>query len=294
LESKDYPALYRESDSLAINAQKKHFWLVRTKIALLLVITGIMSVSWGQQPSLRTLVAIVLAISLVLSIAFTAIMNVKDLDRVWFSGRTIAESIKTETWSFMMKVDPYDGTLTDSEAEDRFLNRLDEILRRQPSVRSLLALNPTGGPQITQHMRQMRNETLENRRTYYLQKRIRDQRHWYAQKAMWNKGQESRWFVITWILELAAASIAIIMIIMEDIIINPIGIITTISAGILAWINARSYREPSESYGLAAQELALFEDRANQVSTEERLARLVLDVEKIITREHSIWLGRLL
>jgi len=292
LESQDYPTLYRETDSSSINAQKKHFWLVRTKIALLLVIAGIASIAWSQEPNLRTSAAIVLAIFLVVSMVLSAIMDMKKFDRIWFSSRAVAESIKTESWSFMMKIEPYGDAIPDSEAEDRLLNRLDGILHLQPSVSSELAPYLQQGALITEHMRQIRNETLENRRTYYVQSRIRDQRLWYAKKAKWNKSQESRWFIITWILQLAAAVIAITVIGFRDFIVNPVGILTTAGAGALSWLHARSYRELSQSYSLVAQELALLEDRANQASTEEKLARIVLDVERTISREHTIWLAR--
>lgn len=292
MESQDYPTLYRETDSSSINAQKKHFWLVRTKIALLLVIAGIASIAWSQEPNLRTSAAIVLAIFLVVSMVLSAIMDMKKFDRIWFSSRAIAESVKTESWSFMMKIEPYGDAIPDSEAEDRLLNRLDGILHLQPSVSSELAPYLQQGALITEHMRQIRNETLENRRTYYVQSRIRDQRLWYAKKAKWNKSQESRWFIITWILQLAAAVIAITVIGFRDFIVNPVGILTTAGAGALSWLHARSYRELSQSYSLVAQELALLEDRANQASTEEKLARIVLDVERTISREHTIWLAR--
>jgi hypothetical protein len=149
------------------------------------------------------------------------------------------------------------------------------------------------GPQITKKMKEMRNEKLANRRDFYIQNRIRDQRLWYVEKAKWNKKRESLWFVVTWILELTAASLAIVIIILQDTFINPVGIVTTAGAGVLSWINARSYSEPAESYGFVAQELVLLQDRANQVSTEKDLAKIVLDAERTIDREHTVWLARL-
>jgi len=292
LELQDYPTLYRESDSSAINAQKRHFWLVRAKVALLLVIAGVASIAWSQEPNLRTSAAIVLAIFLVVSIVLSAIMDMRKFDRVWFSSRAVAESIKTESWSFMMKVEPYDGTISDSKAEERFLNRLDKILHLQPSLCSELTPYLQQGPLITNYMRQMRNESLENRRTYYVQSRIHDQRSWYAKNAKWNKDREALWFIITWILQLAAAVLAIIVIGFRDLIINPVGILTTAGASALSWLHARSYRELSQTYGLVTQEIALLEDRANKASTEEKLAEIVLDVERTISREHTIWLAR--
>lgn len=291
MELKDYPMLYQVSDSSAIQAQKKHFWLVRAKIAFLLIIVVVTSFAWNQVPSLRTTAAMGLAIFLVVVMFISAIMDMRKFDRTWFSSRAIAESVKTESWKFIMKVKPYDGAVPDSEAEDRFLDRLDELLHSQPSVCSESVPN-LQSTQITDHMRQMRNKTFKNRRTYYTQRRIHDQKDWYSTKANFNKVREFRWFIMAWILQLAAAAIAIVVIGFSDLIINPVGAVTTAGAGVLSWIHARSYRELSQSYGLVAHELSLLEDRANQVSTEEKLAEIVLDTEKTISREHTIWLAR--
>lgn len=292
MQQRDYPAFYRESDSSASNSEKRYFWLVRTKIVLLLFIAGVTSVVWVQQTTLRIYVAISSAIFLTALMILSAIMDMRKFDQVWFSSRAIAESVKTESWSFMMKVDPYDGTIIDSEAENRFLSRLNEILHRQPSVCSEMALYLQEGLQITAYMRQMRNETLDNRRTSYIQNRIRDQRLWYANRAKWNKHQELEWFIIAWILQVVAVAIAIIIIGFGDLIINPVGILTTASAGVLSWKHARSYRELSQSYGLTAQELALLENMAIQTTAEEELVEIVEDTERTISREHTVWLTR--
>ena len=259
---------------------------------LLLVIAGVTSFAWNQVPSVRTLAAIVLAICLVVSIALSAIASMKKFDRIWFSSRAIAESMKTESWRFMAKVEPYNGGISDSMAEDRFLKRLDKILRRQPSISPELVSHLREGAQITEYMRDVRKKALQDRRAYYVQNRIHDQKIWYAAKAKWNHTQESQWFVITWMLQVAAAVIAVIVISFSDQIVNPVGILTTAGAGALSWIHARSYRELSQSYGLAAQELALLEAQADRVSTEEELAEIVMDVERTISREHTIWLAR--
>jgi hypothetical protein len=57
-------------------------------------------------------------------------------------------------------------------------------------------------------------------------------------------------------------------------------------------MSARSYRELSQSYGLIAQELSFLEEEANQVSNQDELDALVQDVERTISREHTIWLAR--
>lgn len=292
MELQDYPILYQASDSSAIHAEKKCFQLVRTRIGILIIIAGVTSFAWNQVPSVRTFAAIVLASFLIISMVISAIMDMKRFDRIWFSSRAIAESVKKESWSFMMKVEPYDGAVTDDTAEDRFLKRLDEVLHSQSSICPQLASHLQEGAQITEHMRNMRKKSLEDRRVYYTQNRIRDQKLWYTAKAKRNQTQESKWFIITWILQIAAAIIAIIIISIWDLIVNPVGILTTTGAGVLSWINARRYRELSQSYGLTAQELTILEAQMDRALTEEKLAEIVIGVETVISREHTIWLVR--
>jgi hypothetical protein len=290
LESQDYPILFRAGDATAIRAQKRHFLLVRTRIALLLVTAGIASFSWNQFPDVRIWAAISSAVFLVASIALSAVMEMRKFDRLWFSSRAIAESAKMESWKFMMNVEPYEGD--DVAAEKAFLERLDELLRSQPSVLPEMVALLKEGAQITEQMKKMRTASLDDRLAYYVQNRIRDQRRWYAIKAAKNHSDESRWSIISWILQIGAAAIAIVVVGVSDPIIKPVGVLTTAGAGVLSWINARNVRELSQSYSLIAQQLTNLEALATQVSTEGKLGEIALDVERTISREHTIWLKR--
>ena len=231
--------------------------------------------------------------TLLLSVmVLNAIMETQKFDQVWFNSRAVAESVKTESWAFMMKVKPYDGTIPDSQAQGHLLENIKGILHRQQSVASELPSQSQEGTMITKHMRQIRNRTLEDRRDYYVQNRIHDQKEWYAARAKWSKDQEFRWSILAWILQGGALTTAIFAVGFGELVINPVGVLTTAAAGVLTWTNARDYRKSSQSYGLVCQELALLEDSAKEVSTEERLEDIVLDTERTISREHSMWLAR--
>lgn len=292
LELQEYPVLFRESDSCAIHSQREYFRLLKIKICLLLVTAAVASFSWNQEPSVRIPAAVVTAMILTVLMALSAIGDMKKFDRIWFGSRAIAESVKKESWVFMMKGKPYDNTVTDSVAEQVFLNRLKQIFQSQSSICSELASYSNEGDQITEHMKQMMRKPIVDRLTYYAKNRIHDQRLWYAKKANWNRTRESRWFIVTWILQVVAVILAFIIIGFKNLVANPVGILTTAGAGVLSWMTARSYRELSQSYGLIAQELSFLEERGEHVSTEEELSDIVLEVEQTISREHTIWLTK--
>lgn len=51
--------MHKVSNASAMNAQKMHFLVLRTKIATLLVIAAIASVAWNGERNVRMLVAVV-------------------------------------------------------------------------------------------------------------------------------------------------------------------------------------------------------------------------------------------
>ena len=294
MENTDYPMLFQESDATAVKAQKNYFRLVTLKVLLLIAVAVVTSINWPEDFFLRTHVALFLAIALILSIGLTAIMSTRNTDKTWLVSRKMAEEVKTETWKFMMQADESNGLLSDSAAEKVFLDRLNEILHRNSIVCSQMAFQSGASSQITEFMRTTRKQPLNSRIGIYLKDRLHDQRCWYTNKAKWNKTQEFRWFALTWILELIAVSIAVVNVVMVNMIISPVSLVLAAGGGILSWINARSYSEPAESYGIIAHELSLIEERTRSLTTEKDLVDLVVDVEKLILQENSIWLSRLI
>jgi hypothetical protein len=230
--------------------------------------------------------------TMVLSITLTAIMNIRHSDESWLFSRKMAEEIKTATWKYMMKVNDYQGS--EKEAEKIFLEKMDEIMHNNSKVCSQLNLATASVSQITEPMKKIRKSNLKNRMACYYQERIHDQRCWYANKAKWNRSQEVKWFTITWLLELLAVSIALVNIVLADMVIQPVSAVLAAGGGVLSWVNARSYKEPAESYGVISNELTLVEERARNTADEEGFSEIVGEVENLIMKEHYIWLSRLI
>jgi hypothetical protein len=294
LEKKDYPLLFQESDARALKSQKNYFRLMLLKIALLLIVALITSINWIGESIFRTPIAILLAITMIFSITLTAIMSIRHSDENWLFSRKMAEEIKTATWKYMMKIGDYQGSLPDKEAEKIFLKKMDEIIHDNSKVCSQLNLSAANVSQITEHMKKIRKKNLKNRMAYYHQERIHDQRCWYANKAKWNRNQEAKWFTVTWLLELLAVSIAVVNIVLADMVIQPVGAVLAAGGGVLSWANARSYKEPAESYGIISNEMALVEERARTTADEEGFNEIVKEVESLIMKEHYIWLSRVI
>jgi len=292
MNEKDFPVLYQQSDSRALSNQRNHFRLLKAKIVLLLILATTASISWNQGSDFRTAAAFVVGTVLITLMAFTAIEYSRKFDKLWFSCRAVAESTKKESWLFMMKVKPYDGTISEPQAEKLFLDRLEQVLESQQSICSELTPQSENGSQITANMRTVRETTVNDRLAYYIDNRVRDQQAWYSKEARKNGSMEFRWFISSWVLQLIAAILAFLVVFSNGLIVNPVGILTTAGVGVLSWMNARSFRELSQSYALIAQRLSILGGRKRKASTELDLSEIVIDFEQAISGEHTIWLAR--
>lgn len=306
MEIREYPALFQESDSLAIASQRSHLRLVRIKIAILFAVGLVAAIAFNQVSDLSLRGEILLRASdlrlganvffcilLVFSIGLTVVFKEKCYDEMWFSSRAVAEAVKAECWIFIMKTNPYDDSVTETEAKELFLKRLNEIQRVNSYIVPRLSSHLQEGAQITNEMESFREQSPEKRKGFYIEDRIHEQRIWYAKKAKWNEQRESKWSIIMWILEILAIILAILRTLAQYSAINPVGIVLAMSGGILSWINARSYAEASRSYGLLAQELSILEDRARNSKTDD-MGIIVSETESLVNQEHRVWSGRLL
>lgn len=293
MQPEDYPTLFQESDRLAVIAQRKQFVLVRLQIILLLIATLLLAVPWRFLPALSTPSAFTVAVILASSTVLTVVAQNGRYDKVWGNCRAIAEAIKTESWLFMMRAPPYAEAAQGVAVQTLFLDRISDLLRLHESGASHLALELKEGPQITATMEKVYQTDLLSRRDFYVKNRLRDQRFWYASKAKWNRTRGFQWFSIAWLLQIGATVAAILVIVVKDTWIDPVGIAIAAVVGVLSWLNSRSYNEPAESYGIVAQELVLLQDRAARATTEETLAKIVVETEGAIIREQKIWLARI-
>lgn len=109
------------SDAQANYRMERYYLFVKIKILILIVVSVFSSLSFDHEPY-RTLATIFLVVLLVASILIAVVTNiVTKFDHVWFNCRAVAESVKTETWFFMMKMNIYGGYVTNLEAVNRFI-----------------------------------------------------------------------------------------------------------------------------------------------------------------------------
>jgi SMODS and SLOG-associating 2TM effector domain 3/SMODS and SLOG-associating 2TM effector domain 1 len=252
---------------------------------LSLVIAAVISVINSQLPEMAILQAVVLLGALACSIYLFSVRP----DRYWYAGRAVAESIKTVTWRFVSKAEPFNTD--DEEARHHFRQTLKSIIEQNKDVAQRLSDN-LEGLQITNSMVAMRQKNFEDRSQAYIDFRISEQQRWYAKKSAHNKKMATQFFAALIITNTIAVVFAIAKIRFPNIPYWPTDALVAFAASILSWVQAKRFSELSASYALAAHEISLVREQSASVQTDEDLSKFVGDAENAFSREHTQWVAR--
>ncbi|MDQ3940606.1 MAG: DUF4231 domain-containing protein [Actinomycetota bacterium] len=207
-------------------------------------------------------------------------------DRAWYDGRAAAESIKTLAWRYAVGGDPFPLEEQRGAAEKAFVARLNEILRELGGIH--LASDATAGAQITPSMKELRQRSLDDRKAFYRDARIEDQRRWYAGKAAWNERRAQQWNVITLGMETLGVAGAFLRA-SGVIALDLLGLAGAAVAAVTAWIQTKQHTTQSSAYSVAAQELLSIKALLEVQESETEWRRFVAESEEAISREHTLW-----
>lgn len=282
----DYPALFCATDLASNKAQK--IFLSLNVTYLILTIVGTSLAYFNNSKLLSIITASLFLIGLFLLI----IILTKKYDSKWFSSRAVAESIKTATWRFMMRSEPYDNSKTTLQVKAEFRNLLRELLTNNTSIAELIGGEVSVQEQITEKMLQVRDLDLNERINYYVSNRIDEQRKWYAKKYLQNKKSNLLWFLLVILFNAVAGVLAIIKISDPNIQQLPIDIFAVIAISSLTWIQLKRFQDLTSSYALAAHEIGTIRGIFEEVITEEEFSNFVIDSENAFSREHTQWIAK--
>ncbi len=284
-----YPALYQVADSSSVAGQRSYRRLVAAELLCMLA-GATFAVLGALVPALMPLLPSLAAASLIGAIAIKLINRQSGSDQRWFDGRAVAETVKTQTWRYMMHVAPYGN---DAGADEAFAGDVLSAMRARPALEQPLDLLPENPRQISTVMGAVRASSLDARLQLYLKERLSDQAAWYKARAVANRVRGRRWFWLSLVSQVLAASFAFMSVLSEsDAIATLIGLCASAAAAATAWGQLGRHDELSKSYALAYQELITIQTLAASVKTEEDLDRLVANGESAISREHTMWMAK--
>jgi hypothetical protein len=285
----DYPCTFKTSDGASLIAQKNYIRFSVFNFLLLIIAAFCSSSVFHTRYVLYKPFAWIVIVSLFLALITKLTMKIWGWDKKWFDTRSVAESIKTATWRYAMGVKPFGLDLSSQEVDKVFTEKIKSIITSMPDIERVISTCLASGKEITDQMREIRAKNVNEKKNIYLKERVQDQRNWYGKKAKYNGRREFFWFIAIIVTESTAIIFAFCMLNAQCNIFNPIALITTIAGVFVAWTEMKRFRELSQSYALAAQELASAESLISSVTDATTLTTYVDDTENAISREHTMW-----
>lgn len=284
MQEQDFPALYRSADDLSRTAQKNFLRALKLHLILLISAAGLSIIvipHWS--------IAALQLFTLLGALACSIYLFNKRPDRLWYAGRAVAESVKTLTWRYVCKAEPFHSD--DAIARNNFREKLKAVVEQNKEVvRSLTS--HLEAHQITDIMLTMRACPLEERKIAYSTSRIANQLSWYANKAALNRRASNLFFWTLIVVNAFAVICATLRIKFIDVPYWPTDVLIAVAASLLSWMQARRFSELAASYALTAHEISLIREQSLLPYTDDEFSLFVGDAENAFSREHTQWIAR--
>lgn len=285
-ERPEYPALYNAANQASIESQNNY--LLGLKWYLFLTILAALLSVYIKESREAGIIATVVFLGVLFLTIYQAF---KRFDKDWYNGRAVAESVKTRTWRFVMRAEPYFDSNDIKEVKKAFCQDLNDILEQNRELGSSFTHPSMTEETITDSMLEIRKRDFDDRLNYYISNRINEQRAWYFTKASLNKKLAKRWFIALVVTQ----SIVIISLLIEigyEIYNLPTAAIIVAGSSILSWMQIKRYQDLATSYSLTAHEIGILKSQSFVVNNGATLSDFVKDAENAFSREHTQWVAR--
>jgi hypothetical protein len=191
----------------------------------------------------------------------------------------------------MMRADPFANPDCGTAAA-AFRGHLRSILAANQHIGHKIAGIEQVGDQTTPEMNQVWGLSWEDRRDYYIEHRVKDQRAWYARNAGINKKSALRWAGLSCMIYAAAIIMSLLRIEYQDWDFLPIDPLIVMASSIIGWMQIKKFNELASAYTLTAHEIGLTQGDLENIGSEADLSKLVNEAELAFSREHTQWVAR--
>lgn len=284
MQDSNYPSIYVAANELSKSAQSEYFYTIGLN---LLSLAGAVCISVFYQPN--PILIGLQVFFLLLSLGCTISVYLRAREKVWYGARALAESIKTSTWKYAIKTEPFE--MKDEVATQLFVKTLSELIKGNKEI-AKKNVSSSNDKEITDWMIETRKSESKKRKEIYLKDRIDDQLNWYIDKCRANGRKLKQLLFLMAFSTLLAIASAILRFSFLDASTWPTDIYISIATSLLAWTQARRYGELQASYSQAATEIKLIKTLFSTVRSQQDLALFVQNAENAFSREHTQWIAR--
>lgn len=285
MKSEDFPSLFLAADRLAAKAQSSYKICMGIMLGSLILAAGLINLTtYGLLK--EVLLRYSILGTMMIAIGSGLLLLWKNYEGLWYQGRAIAESCKSLTWRFISRADHITGL----DPLSAYLDRFKILSTFYPKLAPTLKVHGSRENIFTDQMHTLRQAHFTDRKNYYLEHRLRNQIHWYQQKATSNRIA----FRIGILMVIAFLALGQIVFLTGNIL-RPFpnaSLLILIVLSILSWLQVQGYREHYQAYQTAAMELNSAQDSAHFIKNEEELSMFVAEVELAISREHTLQIAR--
>lgn len=287
-EDKDLPGLFQLADTASIKEQQKFFkgifWYL-----ILLIVAALFAFFADDYPN--PIFKIISTVLFLLTLFIMVWLRVSRPDDIWYNGRAVAESVKTRSWRWMMRAEPYFDCDNIEIVRKHFVIDLKTILKQNENLIGKLGISASVEEPISAKMIEVRMLNLSDRFNFYRQERITNQAIWYTNKSKFNEKRAEMWFWTT----VSLHSLAILLLLYNIYDPNaklPIEVVAVAASSVLTWLQAKKHNELSSSYSLTTHEIILIKSEITIIKSEEDLSEYIMNCENAFSREHTQWYAR--
>lgn len=280
MKEEDFPSFFHSADELSKAQQKKFYIHFAGHLILLALATTLSFITPATILS-----SMVQAIIIAFVFYCSYILYSQRPDQQWYGARALAESLKTISWRYMTKAEPFHI----DDCNEVFESKVKEMIQQNTEIKKNML--PKATPIISAEMKKFRNSEFLTRKDRYKLERIQDQFNWYTNKAKFNIKRSEIFFIILLSINAITLVLAITRIWNLDATFWITDFFIASACGILSWIQAKKYSELAASYNQTAHDISFSLNTIDRIK-EEDFSKFIGDTENAFSREHTQWLAR--
>lgn len=282
-----FPALYTAANRASVAAQARYLNLIRAEY-LVLFTASVLAMDFSSE---RLYLAVYAAV-FILGLAILLYRSSTKPEQAWYKSRALAESVKTSTWRYAMRSEPYGFDDAANTTRREFRENLSRILETNEFLGDEADGTALADRLVTPEMDQARALPWESRMALYAQHRVGEQRSWYKDKADFNKKQARLWTIVGACIYALAIGVVIAKIVEPEFEFWPEEPLTVLASALVGWVQIKKFRELASSYSYTALEIGLIAERLAEVADEDEFVHFVNEAEQGFSREHVQWVAR--